>query len=99
MPKPKRKGEDVLREWREDFEREQREAREAFESVFEGLVRPLINHGLVDDVEPEGGVLIPEPPFYCGQCGQEYPAEECADRLAKGCDNCGLYVAWRFPDV
>ena len=46
---------EAVQKIRDDMERKQKQELEIQEDIIEGLVRPLIRQGLVDDVDPGGG--------------------------------------------
>jgi hypothetical protein len=52
MATKKMTAEEAKRLFQEEFERSQRIAREIHEDVMKGLVIPIIEQGLLDDVEP-----------------------------------------------
>ncbi len=57
MATPKRPAKSVVDEMRESFRREQKVEADIFESTMRGFVIPLIEAGLVDDVEPTPGTV------------------------------------------
>lgn len=63
---------EVMRERQREFDRQQREDRDAFDRMGE-LMADLCNAGLVDDVEPDNGVIVPIPPMTCMTCGATFP--------------------------
>lgn len=55
------------------------------------MVKSMCNAGLVDDIEPDDGVIVPLAPWACIGCGQRVDAED----VPGPCDVCGANK-WRM---
>ena len=75
---------DLVEQLRRSYRREQVEDERRHEELLRGLVAPLCEAGLVDDVAPDGPT-VPSAPWRCEACSYEAdPAEP-----PPSCPGCG----------
>ncbi len=87
---PKRTSSEFAGEIRRDLKK-RGEWGDHSEDLLQSMTIPMCNAGLIDDIEPDGGVIIPIPPMVCGGCGSD-----CAEEYGpSGPCGCGTN-SWRL---
>lgn len=79
--------EDVLRDMRLKHKRERRESDDLHEQSL-GFVQRMCDAGLISDVEPTPGAVVPAIIWACAQCGRE---TDTSKDVLEQC-SCGSYV-------